>query len=44
MDARNTIDQIGELVQEYFPVHFKTQEKAQFYVDVLSQQYGRLLA
>jgi hypothetical protein len=44
MDGRHTIDQIVDIIQEYFPVHFKTQEKAQFYVNVLSQQYDRFLA
>ena len=44
MDGGNTIDQIAGILQEYFPIHFKTQEKAQFYVKALAQQYGRLQA
>ena len=38
------IDQIVDIIQEYFPIRFKTQGNAQFYVNVLSQQYGRLQA
>jgi hypothetical protein len=44
MVGRNTIDQIAELVQEHFPVRFKTQEIAQFYVKAQAQQYGQLHA
>ena len=44
VDGRHTIDQIVDIIQEYFPVRFKTQEKAQFYVNVLSGQYSRLQA
>jgi hypothetical protein len=42
MDGCHAIDQIVDILQEYFPVHFKTQGNAQFNVNVLSQQYGQL--
>ena len=44
VDGCHAIDQIVDIIQEYFPVRFKTQEKTQFYVTVLSGQYGRLQA
>jgi hypothetical protein len=42
VDGCHVIDQIVDIIQEYFPFRFKTQEKAQFYVNVLSGQYDRL--
>ena len=44
VDGCHAIDQIVDIIQEYFPVRFKTQENTQFYVTVLSGQYGRLQA
>ncbi len=44
MDGCYAIDQIVDIIQEYFPVRFKIQGNAQFNVNVLSQQYGRLQA
>ena len=44
VDGCHAIDQIVDIIQEYFPVRFKTQEKTQFYGNVLSGQYGRLQA
>jgi protein arginine N-methyltransferase 1 len=39
MDGGNTIDQISRQVQGKFPVRFKTQREAQFYVNDLSQEF-----
>ena len=39
MDGDNTIDQIASQARAKFPVRFKTQQEAQFYVNDLSQDY-----
>ena len=41
MDGRNTIDQIASQAQEKYPLRFETQREAQFYINVLSQEFGR---
>ena len=39
MDGRNTIEQIASHVQAKFPLRFKTQREAQFYVNDISQDF-----
>jgi len=39
MDGENTIDQIASQVRVIFPLRFKTQREAQFYVNDLSQDF-----
>jgi protein arginine N-methyltransferase 1 len=40
MDGGNTIDHIARGAQAKYPVRFKTQREAQYYVNGLSQDYG----
>jgi protein arginine N-methyltransferase 1 len=40
MDGRHTIEEIAEEAQAKYPVHFKTKIAAQFYVNVLSREFG----
>ena len=41
MDGRHSIDQIARQALGKYPVCFKTQREAQFYVNILSQEYGQ---
>ena len=42
VDGCHAIDQIVDIIQEHFPIRFKTLEKAHFYVKALTQQHGQL--
>jgi protein arginine N-methyltransferase 1 len=41
MDGRNTLDVIAQQVHNKYPLRFKAPEKAQFYVNDLSQEYSQ---